>query len=129
MEAIGGPWFALVVAVLATWRLAHLVAHEDGPFDVVVAARRAAGAGVLGRLMDCPYCLSLWLAAPFAAYVAIDFATGVALWLAISGGACLVEGVAAAHEARIAADATAHAATAEASGDAAGISPRTGTPP
>ena len=109
MEAIGGPWFALVVAVLATWRLAHLVAHEDGPFDVVVAARRAAGAGVLGRLMDCPYCLSLWLA--------------------ISGGACLVEGVAAAHEARIAADATAHAATAEASGDAAGISPRTGTPP
>ena len=85
------PWFELVVAVLATWRLCHLIAHEDGPFDGVARLRRAAGSGMMGRLMDCPYCLSLWIAAPISAMVAPDWIMGVMLWLAISGGACLTE--------------------------------------
>lgn len=85
------PGFDLVVAVLATWRLCHLIAHEDGPFDAVVRLRQAAGAGQVGRLMDCPYCLSLWIAAPFAGMIATDLAAGIMLWLAISGAACLVE--------------------------------------
>lgn len=84
-------WFELAVAVLATWRLCHLIAHEDGPFDAVVRLRQAAGAGQVGRLMDCPYCLSLWFAAPFAMVIATGWATGIMLWLAISGAACLVE--------------------------------------
>jgi len=84
-------WLQFLAVVLAAWRLAHLVAHEDGPFDIVVAMRRAAGSGVLGRLMDCPYCLSLWTAAPFAVWVADTWPAGITLWLAISGGACLLE--------------------------------------
>jgi len=91
------PWFPLTLAVLATWRLAHLVAHEDGPFDFVVRLRRRAGNGMLGRLMDCPYCLSLWVAAP-AAFLLIPVDTlpehlpgWIAAWLAISGGASLLE--------------------------------------
>jgi hypothetical protein len=84
-------WFQLLAVVLAAWRLAHLVAHEDGPFDVIVSLRRFAGSRMLGRLMDCPYCLSLWTAAPFAWWMADTWRTGVALWLAISGGACLLE--------------------------------------
>ena len=85
------PWFDLTVAVLATWRLCHLIAHEDGPFDSIVRLRQAAGSGVAGRLMDCPYCLSLWIAAPIAAALAPGWIAGVMLWLAISGGSCLVE--------------------------------------
>jgi hypothetical protein len=85
------PWFRLLVAVLATWRLCHLVAHEDGPFDVVVRLRARAGDGLLGRLMDCPYCLSLWLAAPLALLLARRLPDWGAAWLAVSGGACLVE--------------------------------------
>lgn len=93
---MNSPWFQWVVAVLAAWRVAHLVAHEDGPFDVVVALRKRAGAGGLGRMMDCPYCLSMWAAAPLAGWMANTFTTGVVLWLAIAGGACLLEyGVAA----------------------------------
>ena len=85
------PWFRLTVAVLATWRVAHLVACEDGPFDVIVRLRLRAGGGVMGRLMDCPYCLSLWIAAPFAFFVARNPLAWVAAWLAISGGASLLE--------------------------------------
>ena len=87
------PWFHLVIATLAAWRVAHLVAHEDGPFDVIVRLRRFAGSGTLGRLMDCPYCLSLWTAAPLAWWAADGLASGVVLWLAISGGACVLERV------------------------------------
>jgi len=85
------PWFGLALAVLATWRLSHLVAGEDGPFDLVARLRRAAGHGHFGRLLDCPYCLSLWFAVPFAVWLASEPVGGVVLWLAISGGACLLE--------------------------------------
>ncbi len=84
-------WFRLVIAVLATWRVAHLVAGENGPFDIIVKLRMRAGNGFAGQLMDCPYCLSLWIAAPFAFMLANTFAAWIAAWLAISGGASLVE--------------------------------------
>ena len=88
------PWsnaFTLLVAVLATWRLAHLLAREDGPFDLVLRLRVRLGEGFAGRTLDCPYCLSLWLAAPFALLLADGVLRGVVAWLAISGGACALE--------------------------------------
>jgi hypothetical protein len=85
------PWFRFVIAVLATWRLARLVAREDGPFEIIVKLRMRAADGFAGQLMDCPYCLSLWLAAPFAFALADSAGAWVAAWLAISGGASLVE--------------------------------------
>ena len=84
-------WFRLVIAVLATWRVAHLVAREDGPFDIIVQLRRRAGSSVIGQLMDCPYCLSLWVAVPFAFMLGGTWLTWCAAWLAISGGASLLE--------------------------------------
>jgi hypothetical protein len=81
----------LLVAVLATWRLSHLVVAEDGPWDVVVRLRRRAGAGMLGRLMDCFYCTSLWAAAPMALVVAQEPAAWAVAWLGVSGGACLIQ--------------------------------------
>ncbi len=85
------PWFRLAIAILATWRIARLLAHEDGPFDVIVRLRARAGGGTLGQLMDCPYCLSLWIAAPLALLLAEGLVTWCLAWLAISGGACLIE--------------------------------------
>jgi hypothetical protein len=84
-------WFRFLMTVLATWRVAHLVAREDGPLDLVVRARARAGDGVVGRLMDCPYCLSLWLAVPWAFWIANHPVEWIAAWLAISGGASLLE--------------------------------------
>ena len=87
------PWFRLAIAILATWRLAHLIAREDGPFDIIVRLRLRAGEGVVGRLMDCPYCLSIWIAIPFAFMLGRGLAAWAAAWLAISGGASLCERV------------------------------------
>jgi hypothetical protein len=84
------PWFRLLLCVLATWRVSHLIAHEDGPFDVIVRLRRRAGDGFLGRLMDCPYCLSLWIAAPLALFLARQLDAWCVTWLAVSGGSSLV---------------------------------------
>jgi hypothetical protein len=85
------PWFRLTLSVLATWRVSHLIAHEDGPFDVIVRLRGRAGNGVLGRLMDCPYCLSFWIAAPLALILAGDLPAWCVAWLAVSGGSSLLE--------------------------------------
>jgi hypothetical protein len=81
--------FAL--AALATWRVSHLLAEEDGPFDAVLRLRARAGSGVLGDLMDCFYCLSVWVAAPLAATTGRRGRDLPVTWLALSGAACLLE--------------------------------------
>lgn len=85
------PWFELTIAILATWRISHLVAREDGPWDVVLRVRGRAGTSMIGRLMDCPYCLSLWVAVPMAFIVGSGWVQRGVLWLAISGGSSLLE--------------------------------------
>jgi hypothetical protein len=80
-----------VVAALATWRLTHLLAEEDGPGDVVVRARSHLGAGPLGGLMDCFQCLSVWVAAPVSVGLTRNRRPDLVVWLALSGAACLLE--------------------------------------
>lgn len=82
---------ALAAATLATWRLSHLVVAEDGPWDAVLRLRRWAGDGLVGQMMDCFYCASLWLALPLAAWLADDWPGRLVGWLAASGGASLLE--------------------------------------
>jgi hypothetical protein len=84
-------WMKFVVAALATWRVTHLLVSEDGPADVVVRVRRRLGDGVLGRAMDCFWCLSIWIAAPAALFVTRRPIEAVPTWLALSGAACLLE--------------------------------------
>jgi hypothetical protein len=84
-------WARLVLAVLATWRITHLLAREDGPADLVVQLRALMGSGFFGRLLDCFYCLSLWVAAPLAFLVVRAPADLFLTWLALSGAACLLE--------------------------------------
>jgi hypothetical protein len=85
------PWFGFVLSVFASWRLAHLLAHEDGPWDLLARLRAALGDGALGRLMDCFYCVSLWVAAPFGLLVGRTAQECALAWLALSGAACLLE--------------------------------------
>lgn len=80
-----------VLAALATWRLAHLVAEEDGPANVIARARLRAGPSTLGELMDCFYCLSLWAAAPLALALEPRRRDVPLTALALSGAACLLE--------------------------------------
>ena len=80
-----------VVVSLAVWRVTHLLAEEDGPGDVVVRLRKRLGDSIAGRAMDCFFCLSLWIAAPFAVLLAGDVVTWGLMWLALSGAACLLQ--------------------------------------
>jgi hypothetical protein len=81
----------LVLAVVATWRLTHLLASEDGPLDLLVRFRSRLGKSLPGRLMDCFNCLSLWIAIPAALFVSRDPLVWLFSWLGVSGGACLLE--------------------------------------
>ena len=81
----------LVLAVLATWRGTHLLASEDGPGDIIFRFRRLLGQSPAGELMDCFNCLSLWVAAPMTLFVSRQPSQWFMSWLAISGGACLLE--------------------------------------
>jgi hypothetical protein len=86
-----GATARFALASLATWRVTHLIAEEDGPADIVVRARRRAGESWTGELMDCFYCLSVWVAAPFAFVVSRRPREAPLVWLALSGAACLLE--------------------------------------
>jgi hypothetical protein len=83
--------FRFALAALAVWRVTHLIAEEDGPFDGVVRLRVRAGDTWLGELMDCFYCLSVWVSAPAAAVVSRRPRELPVTWLALSGAACLLE--------------------------------------
>jgi hypothetical protein len=76
-------WLRFIAFALAVWRVTHLLAHEDGPWDVVTRLRRWAGGGFWGQLMDCFYCMSLWIAAPAAFFSGRTVAT-MAFTLAFS---------------------------------------------
>ena len=87
-------WAGFVLAVLATWRITHLLAKEDGPADLVVRCRARLGHGMAGKLMDCFECLSVWVAVPIAFFVSRRPLDLLLIWLALSGAACLLERVA-----------------------------------
>jgi hypothetical protein len=85
------PEARFALGALATWRVTHLVACEDGPGDVIVQLRARLGDSQLGRLMDCFACTSVWVAAGFARMVARDPRDVALVWPALSGAACLLE--------------------------------------
>jgi hypothetical protein len=84
-------WVRFVLAILATWRITHFLAKEDGPADVVVRFRALLGSGSTGKLMDCFNCLSVWVAAPIAVLTCRKPLDRILAWLALSGAACVLE--------------------------------------
>jgi hypothetical protein len=81
-----GLWMRFAAAILATWRLAHLLAHEDGPAGLFLRLRYRAG-----RLLGCFNCISIWVAAPLALFITRGLWELPITWLALSGAACLLE--------------------------------------
>ena len=53
--------------------------------------RKKAGAGFFGSLLDCFYCLSIWIALPFGHLARNKLVEKILVWLALSGAACLLE--------------------------------------
>lgn len=82
---------AFVISAFAVWRLTHLVAKEDGPFDIILSIRRKMGRSIWGKLLDCFYCCSIWMAIPFAIWISMGWTVVLVNWLGLSGAACLLE--------------------------------------
>ena len=80
-----------IIISLAIWRITHLVSKEDGPFNIIYRVRKAAGAGLIGDLLDCFYCLSIWVSLPFALGTGTTVKDKLLLWMAYSGLACFGE--------------------------------------
>ena len=86
-------FYWLILAILGVWRITHLLNAEDGPWNLLARLRRWLGDGMLGRMLDCFYCLSLWIAVPFAWVVGESWKERLLLWPALSGAAALLERV------------------------------------
>lgn len=81
----------LLLAAFAVYRMAALVAIDDGPGDVFLSLRSAAGAYQygedgrpsrgLGRLVACPHCVGVWVAVLAAAAVLFPSWVGDAMIL------------------------------------------------
>jgi hypothetical protein len=84
-------FYRLFLALLTVWRITHLLEAEDGPWDIAVRLRWAAGHGFWGKLLDCFYCLSLWVAAPVALLLGRTWWDRALLWPSLSAGASLLE--------------------------------------
>lgn len=86
-------YYDFLLGTLSVWRITHLLSAEDGPWDVVVRLRRAAGEGFIGQMLDCFYCLSIWVSAPLAIFLGKKMGERILLWPALSAGAILLERV------------------------------------
>lgn len=84
---------ALICAAFATYRLAILIAEEEGPWELATRLRNLHTAGDwIGRGMRCPACVSFWLALPITVLaLLVDATLWAALWplywLAVAGAA------------------------------------------
>ena len=80
----------LCVASLATWRVAHLLHTEDGPWQAVARLRHALHERQLG-VLDCFFCVSVWTALPAALLTGARRRQFLLTWPALSAAAVLLE--------------------------------------
>ena len=87
-------WIWIVLAVLAVYRAAHMIALEEGPFGLFarLQAATARQANWFQRGVNCVLCLSFWLSAPAA--LLLQWHTWqeyVLLWLGIAGAVVVLQ--------------------------------------
>src|SRR5258706_705506 len=80
-----------ILGILGVWRITHLLNAEDGPGRVFARLRTLVGSGFWGELLDCFFCLSFWVALPFAFLLGGSWRERLLLLPALSGAAILLE--------------------------------------
>jgi len=83
--------YFVILGTLGVWRITHLLSQENGPAEVLAKLRHFAGDGFWGQLLGCFYCMSVWVAAPFALLLGQGWREDALLWPALSGAAILLE--------------------------------------
>lgn len=89
-----GPSGLFVLLFLMVYRLARLIAIDDGPADVILKFRDKLGGydygpngqpqTSLGRGITCTYCVGFWIAL-FVAIAAYPWPEFIVYWLALAG--------------------------------------------
>lgn len=79
------------ILAIVIWRLTHLFSSEDGPFDLIFKFRKLLGNSFFGKLMDCFYCLSIWIGLAGASYAGNNTEEIIILCLYYSGAVILLE--------------------------------------
>lgn len=85
----------LILAILATYRIAAMIARERGPYDVFVTVRswvhmRYGEKSWQGEGISCPLCISFWTALPIALVIVPDPWLWPLWWLGIAGAAVVL---------------------------------------
>jgi hypothetical protein len=83
--------YLLILGILGVWRITHLLNAENGPWNLLERFQTWAAKRFLGNLLDCFYCLSLWVSVPFALLLSGRWKERMLLWPALSAGAILLE--------------------------------------
>lgn len=96
-------WF---IYSLVVWRIASLISHEEGPFDIFSRVRYKAGVRYdeksnefgknnLSRGILCLWCTSVWVALPVSAVWEISHSFSIVglfmVWMALSSSAILFD--------------------------------------
>lgn len=84
-------YYHFVLSVFAAWRITHLISKEDGPFDLIYRIRKHIGQGFFAKLLDCFYCLSIWVAIPFGIWIGTTVVEKIVCIIAVSGAACIIQ--------------------------------------
>jgi len=84
-------FLGLTIGILGVWRVTHLLHAEEGPWQLSGRLRRLMDTTVAGQAMGCFHCLSLWVAAPFALFVADSWTDRALSWPALSAGAIVLD--------------------------------------
>ena len=93
-EAFDSTWHVtvrFVLSALAVYRLAFLVARENGPWGVFRRLRSSLKDSTAGELLSCVTCLSLWMSLPLAAFVGTSWVERAVAWWALSGAVVLAD--------------------------------------
>jgi hypothetical protein len=86
-------WLLVALLSLGVFRIARMIAWEDGPFDAFAWVRGRLGQGTwVGRGFHCVLCLSFWIALPAGWYAAQggSIENVVVYWMGIAGAATLI---------------------------------------
>jgi hypothetical protein len=83
--------FEFIVLAFVVYRVTHLISEEDGPFEIMIKMRVAIGNGFWGTLMDCFFCVSLWVGL-LCSFILIpaSIVWQITYGVALSGAACFV---------------------------------------
>jgi hypothetical protein len=79
-----------ILTMLAVWRVTHLLVAEDGPWSVLVHLRAFLLNYKISKVLDCFYCLSIWVAIPFALWLTQGWYQWIVMALALSAGAIVI---------------------------------------